>query len=146
MTMAASIELRVPFLDHELLENAWALPSALKLKGGEGKRVLRTAMVGKIPDSILHRAKAGFPLPITRWLREDLHEACRGALLSTRSLTREFIGAATVEKWLDEHRRGRVDRREELWALWVLETWRELFIEGDRQAFLVRSSSFGRAA
>ena len=146
MTMAASIELRVPFLDHELLENAWEIPSALKLRGSEGKRVLRTAMAGKIPDSILNRAKAGFPLPIARWLREDLHEACRGALLSTRSLTRDFVGAAVVEKWLDEHRCGRVDRREELWALWVLETWRGLFIEGDRQAFLARSNGFGRAA
>ncbi len=146
MTMAASVELRVPFLDHELLENAWEIPSALKFSGGAGKRVLRAAMAGQIPESILRRKKAGFPLPISRWLREDLHEPCRRALLAARSLTREFIGAAVAERWLEEHRLGRVDRREELWALWVLETWRGLFVEGDREAFLSRSLGFRRAA
>ncbi|MDR0965657.1 MAG: asparagine synthase (glutamine-hydrolyzing) [Myxococcales bacterium] len=146
MTMAASIELRVPFLDHELLENAWEIPSGLKFSRGIGKRVLRAAMAGNIPEHILTRKKEGFPLPISRWLREELHEPCRRALLSTRSLTREFVGAAIAEKWLDEHRMGRVDRREELWALWVLETWRALFVEGNREAFLTRSLGFRQAA
>lgn len=146
MTMAASIELRVPFLDHEFLENAWEIPTSLKFSLGVGKRVLRAAMAGNIPESILKRKKEGFPLPISRWLREELHEPCRRALLATRSLTREFIGASIAEKWLDEHRQGRVDRREELWALWVLETWRSLFVEGSREAFLTRSLGFRHAA
>ncbi|MGC4113835.1 MAG: asparagine synthase (glutamine-hydrolyzing) [Myxococcales bacterium] len=128
MTMAHSIELRVPFLDHELLAYAWSLPGSLKLQRGVGKRLLRVAMAGKLPEGILTRAKKGFPVPLTRWLRAKLHEQCRARLLATGSAVRTIFGARALERMLDEHRAGRVDRREELFSLWVFEEWYEAFL------------------
>ncbi|MBI5548001.1 MAG: asparagine synthase (glutamine-hydrolyzing), partial [Deltaproteobacteria bacterium] len=128
MTMAWAIELRVPFLDHELLGFAWSLPSRLKLARGVGKRLLRTSMAGKIPSAILGRPKKGFPVPLTRWLRTDLYEPCRARLLALGSASRDIFGARALERMLEEHRRGEVDRREELFALWVFEEWHATYL------------------
>ncbi|MFN7131778.1 MAG: asparagine synthetase B family protein, partial [Myxococcales bacterium] len=133
MTMAWAIELRVPFLDHELLESAWALPPSLKRRGNLGKVLLRLSMAGKIPHDILHRPKKGFPLPLTRWLRTNLHAPCRERLLAQGSCVRGAVGARLLERLLDAHRAGRADHTEELYALWVLEEW--------HRAFLARSAT-----
>lgn len=138
MTMAWAIELRVPFLDHELLESAWSLPPELKLRGAVGKHLLRMSMAGKIPEGILRRKKKGFPVPLTRWLRAELYEPCRERLLGSRSVCRGILGAAAIEGLLEEHRSGRVDRREELYALWLFEEWHEAFLTGGRRELLER--------
>ncbi len=128
MTMAWAIELRVPFLDHELLEHVWSLPSSLKLRGGVGKYLLRVAMAGRLPEAIIERPKRGFPVPLSRWLRGALYGPCRERLLASGSVARGVLGTRAIEALLEEHRSGRVDRREELWALWVFEAWHEAFL------------------
>lgn len=127
-TMSTAIELRVPFLDHVLLEHAWRLPVDLKLRGSTGKFLLRRAVAGRIPDSILHRPKKGFPVPIGRWLRTTLHDACRDQLLARNGPAHDLFGARVLTRLLEEHRTGRVDRTEELYSLWVLDGWYRRFI------------------
>src|SRR5262249_13238906 len=113
MTMAWAVELRVPFLDHLLLEHAFKLPTQLKRKWGIGKRLLRQVMRGKIPEPILRRRKKGFPVPIGRWLRNSLYGSCREELLAPWSSIKAVLGARQIEALLEEHRSGRVDRTEE---------------------------------
>ena len=79
MTMAHGIELRVPFLDHELMEHAWALPDPLKIAGGVGKALLRKAARGRVPQAILDRPKQGFATPTAAWLRGGLRELANDA-------------------------------------------------------------------
>ncbi len=128
MTMSHSIELRVPFLDHQILHSAWRLPSQLKLRRGIGKILLRHSMANKIPKAILRRPKKGFPVPLSRWLRTSLYGPCREQLLSHRSQARTILGGTIIRQLLDEHRTGRIDRSEELYSLWVLEEWHRAFL------------------
>ncbi len=128
MTMAWAVELRVPFLDHVLLESAWRLPPRFKLHHGVGKRLLRTSMRDKIPSSILRRPKRGFPLPLGQWLRGPLHDACREELLAAGSAVRGIVEHALLKQLLEEHRRGSVDRTEEIYALWLYEAWHRAYI------------------
>ena len=128
MTMAWAVELRVPFLDHVLLESVWRLPPSLKLRRGVSKSLLRTSMRDKIPGSILRRPKRGFPVPLSQWLRGPLHDACRDELLAGTSEVRSLVGASLLESLLGEHRAGRVDRTEELYALWLYEVWHRAFL------------------
>jgi asparagine synthase (glutamine-hydrolysing) len=130
MSMASSIELRVPFLDQDLLALCWSLPDDLKLHGNVGKYLLRRAMAGKLPPEILRRPKKGFPVPTGAWLRGPLHAACREALLDPRGACRTFFSSAVLERLLEEHRRGETDRTEELYALWIFEAWHRRFLRG----------------
>jgi asparagine synthase (glutamine-hydrolysing) len=128
MTMAWAVELRVPFLDHVLLESVWRLPPSLKLRWGVGKSLLRSSMRDRIPASILRRPKRGFPVPLRQWLQGPLHDACRDELLAGGSAVRGIVGGALLLKLLEEHRTGRVDRTEELYALWLYEVWHRAFL------------------
>ena len=128
MSMSSSIELRVPFLDHLMLEHAWRLPPSLKLRKGVGKYLLRRAMEGRIPEAIVRRPKRGFPVPIGGWLRTVLHAACRDRLLSANSSVRSLVSDRMLQRLLEEHRRGIVDRTEELYALWVYEEWHKAYL------------------
>jgi len=128
MTMAWAVELRVPFLDHVLLESAWRLPPSFKLNRGVGKKLLRASMRDKIPSAILRRPKRGFPLPLGRWLRGPLHEACREELLAAGSAVRGIVEHPLLKRLLEEHRRGSVDRTEEIYALWLYEAWHRAYL------------------
>jgi asparagine synthase (glutamine-hydrolysing) len=134
--MAWAVELRVPFLDHELLAAAWALPPSLKVRCGIGKHLLRVAMAGRIPRAILQRPKRGFPVPLVRWLRTSLYGPCRERLLAEGSACREIFGARWVGELLEEHRRGEADRREELYAMWVFEEWHRAFLARGREEII----------
>jgi asparagine synthase (glutamine-hydrolysing) len=128
MTMAASIELRVPFLDHTLVEWAWRLPSNLKLRGGVGKYVLRRAVGDLVPPEILGRAKQGFTIPIKGWLRDELSGSARRLLLEQGS-HRDLLDLRAVERLLTCHESGRADLSTELFTLVVFAVWHQLFIE-----------------
>jgi asparagine synthase (glutamine-hydrolysing) len=129
MSMSASIESRVPFLDHELVEFACRLPARLKLSGFTTKRVLRESARGLVPDSILRRPKMGFPVPFAGWAGGAWHGVVRDVLLDRRSRERGLIDAPAVARLLDDHRSGRRRGGDAIWALLNLELWHRTFID-----------------
>src|SRR5207302_1414571 len=130
MTMATSQELRVPFLDHRLIEWAAGLPARAKLRSSVGKWLLREAARERLPAECTAPGKRGFTVPVANWFRRQLHGPVRDALLSADSIARARFGEKAVRRLLDEHLRGSTDRKEELYALWVLELWRKRFEVG----------------
>jgi asparagine synthase (glutamine-hydrolysing) len=131
MSMSTSIESRVPFLDHELVEFAARLPERLKLNGFTTKRILREAMRGVLPESILSRPKMGFPVPFANWARGGWNDVMRDVLLDRRTKQRGLINAAAVERLLDGHREGARAGGDAIWALVNLELWYRTFIDGE---------------
>jgi asparagine synthase (glutamine-hydrolysing) len=129
MSMAASIESRVPFLDHKLVEFAARLPDAWKLSGLTTKRVLRESMKGLLPDSILNRPKMGFPVPFARWTRDGWNDVVRDVLLDRRARERGIIAPAAVDTLLRDHAAGRTAGGDRLWSLFNLELWYRTFID-----------------
>src|ERR1035438_823282 len=103
MTMANALELRVPFLDHKVVEFAAQLPQDMKLRGGTGKVLLRKAMKDVLPASILHRPKKGFPVPTMGWLRGPLKEFTRETLLSPGSACHNYFDAQVLREIVDRH-------------------------------------------
>lgn len=132
MSMAASIESRVPFLDHELLEFAFTLPDRLKIKKFETKRILRLALGNQIPHEILTRPKAGFPVPIGKWFREDYHDLIHGLVLSSDSFCSEILDRNRVKQYFTHHREGKYNHSDRLWTLANLELWHRIFIRGQK--------------
>jgi asparagine synthase (glutamine-hydrolysing) len=126
MTMAASIELRVPFLDHRIVEFAAGLPLSMKLRGGVGKYLLKRLMSDRLPSQILNARKRGFPVPIGNWLRGGLRESARSWLLDSPLLGGLFI-RSELEKLLKEHHSGRADLQDEIYGLSVLSLWQQVF-------------------
>jgi asparagine synthase (glutamine-hydrolysing) len=129
MSMAASIESRVPFLDHELVEFAARLPDHWKLSGWTTKRVLRESMKGLLPRQILHRPKMGFPVPFGRWTRGGWNGVARDVLLDRRSRERGVIDPDAVDRLLRDHAAGRTDGGDRIWSLLNLELWYRTFID-----------------
>jgi asparagine synthase (glutamine-hydrolysing) len=130
ITMATSVELRVPFLDHRLIEWSAGLPASVKLRNGSGKWILREAARHRLPAECVAPGKRGFTVPVANWMRKQLHEPLRDELLASDSLPRTRFGERAVRELLDEHKSGKADRKEELYALWVLEKWRKRFEVG----------------
>ena len=129
MSMAASIESRVPFLDHKLVEFSASLPDTWKLSGLTTKRVLREAMKSVLPASILNRPKMGFPVPLGAWLRGSWNSVASDVLLDRQSRQRGVIDPAAVEQLLRDHAAGRVDGTDRIWSLLNLELWFRTFID-----------------
>jgi asparagine synthase (glutamine-hydrolysing) len=132
MTMANALELRVPFLDHKLVEFAAALPDDCKLNGS-GKAILRQAMRGVLPDAIIDRPKKGFPIPIGSWLRGPLRQFTRDHLLTRHSACSSYLDPDALARVVNEHDQGRGDRSQEIWTLLVFELWHRQFIENRAQ-------------
>ncbi|HXH07675.1 MAG TPA: asparagine synthase (glutamine-hydrolyzing) [Vicinamibacterales bacterium] len=130
MSMAASIESRVPFLDHALVEFAARLPAAWKLRGLTTKRVLREAARDLLPRAVLERPKMGFPVPFAAWVRGPWHGLVRDVLLDTRARQRGITDPAAVAALLDRHRRGAPGGAEAIWMLLNLELWCRIFVDG----------------
>jgi asparagine synthase (glutamine-hydrolysing) len=129
--MATSIESRVPFLDHRLVEFVAQLPDRWKLAGLTTKRVLREAMKGVLPDSILNRPKMGFPVPFGIWMKGAWNGVARDVLLDRRSRERGLIDPAAVDRLLCDHAAGRTDGADRIWSLFNLELWHRTFIDGE---------------
>jgi asparagine synthase (glutamine-hydrolysing) len=132
MSMAASIESRVPFLDHKLVEFTARLPKRLKLRGWTTKFVLRRSMKGLLPDAILNRAKMGFPVPVGRWFREEYRTLIDEYVLSPRTLERGIFDPEAVKSVVAEHQNGVRNNAERLWSLLTFEMWLRQFIDGDK--------------
>jgi asparagine synthase (glutamine-hydrolysing) len=118
-SMAHSLELRSPFLDHEVMALGLALPDHLKTRGREGKIGLRRAFAGDLPPEVAKRGKSGFGVPLGRWFRQDLRELGRDVLTNDRGWFRQD----TVTRLLDEHESGHADHGHRLWCLLMLELW-----------------------
>jgi asparagine synthase (glutamine-hydrolysing) len=131
MTMANSIELRVPLLDHKLLEFAASLPENLKVRGLTTKYIVKTALRDRLPKGILQRKKAGFPVPYEMWLRTELKGWLSDVLLDSRTMSRGYFKRSGVEDLLliDSTQGG---HSKELLSLAALELWHREFLDGER--------------
>lgn len=134
MSMAASIESRVPFLDHELVEHVVTLPDRFKVRGWTTKAVLRQALKSRVPRAILHRKKMGFPVPVGTWLRGPLQPLLDELVLSSRALDRGLFAPDLLRLLAREHQAGIADHGDRLWLLANLEIWHRIFLEGDEPA------------
>jgi asparagine synthase (glutamine-hydrolysing) len=131
MSMAASIESRVPFLDHHLVEFAAALPPRMKLRGLSTKWILRQAVKPLLPAAILTRRKMGFPVPFALWMRGAGSTLARDVLLDSRARQRGITDPAAVAALIDAHAAGTADGGDALWSLLNLELWYRTFIDGE---------------
>ncbi|MBV9211884.1 MAG: asparagine synthase (glutamine-hydrolyzing), partial [Acidobacteria bacterium] len=129
MSMAVSLEARVPLLDHKLIEFVTRIPASLKLKGFETKHIFKRALRGLVPEEILHRQKQGFGVPVAEWINLQLRERIRETLTERRTRERGLFDARYVSLLLEEHERGRRDHSPALWSLLMLELWHRSFVD-----------------
>ncbi|HET6290286.1 MAG TPA: asparagine synthase C-terminal domain-containing protein, partial [Amycolatopsis sp.] len=127
VTMANSIELRVPFLDPEVFRIAAEVPLDQKLTEGTTKYALRRALAKIIPPHVLNRPKLGFPVPIRLWLRDEMYDWAKGIIADSR--TDALIDKKAALALLDEHKEGQHDRSRQLWALLMFMLWHGIFVE-----------------
>jgi asparagine synthase (glutamine-hydrolysing) len=129
MSMANSLEVRSPLLDHKVIEFAAALPSALKFRRTTSKYLLRRHLEPFLPAAFVHRPKQGFSIPLAHWLRTQLKELGFDLLLSRRTGDRGYFVPATVQELWQAHQDGRRDHSHRLWALMMFELWHRTFID-----------------
>jgi asparagine synthase (glutamine-hydrolysing) len=122
-SMLHSLELRVPLLDHKVLELAFRMPTALKLHGGRGKKILRQTFSGRLPAAIRDRGKQGFGLPLAAWLRGGLLGLAREVFSDARTRQRGILSPGGLDRLLASHLRGQRDLSNEIWLALVLELW-----------------------
>jgi len=132
MSMANSLEVRSPLLDHRVMEFAATLPSTLKYRGTTSKYFLKRHLEGRVPRDVIHRPKMGFSIPLGAWLRSDLREMAADLLLSERAVARGYFAPRRVRRLWDDHQARRRDHAHHLWALMVLELWHRLFVDQSR--------------
>ncbi|HXH81754.1 MAG TPA: asparagine synthase (glutamine-hydrolyzing), partial [Candidatus Tectomicrobia bacterium] len=129
MSMAHSLEVRSPFLDHRLIEFAATVPSHFKYRGGVSKYLVKRYVEDRVPASAIHRPKQGFEIPLATWLRGELRAMATDLVLSPRALGRGYVLPAYVRRLWEEHQAGRRDHASRLWALMVLELWHRAFVD-----------------
>ena len=130
ITMSTSVEGRVPFLDHRLVEFTQDIPMAWKVRGGEPKYILKKALAGILPDDVLYRPKMGFGAPMAEWLRGDFGRKAEADVLGSPLLERGWFDVDHIAQRFREHREGRRDNALHLWILFNLTAWHDRWIEG----------------
>jgi asparagine synthase (glutamine-hydrolysing) len=130
MTMATSVEARVPFLDRELVEFALALPMDMKVRGGVGKWLLKRTVDGLLPSDIVHRKKQGFGAPVAEWFRGDLGARAQREIRSSSLAERGLLDYARIDQLWAEHRSGRMDWSFQLWNLYNVSAWHDHWVAG----------------
>lgn len=138
MSMAASIESRVPFLDHEFVEHMVAIPGRFKVRGWRTKAVLRAALRDLLPREILTRRKMGFPVPVGRWFRRPFWPVVQEFVLGPRALQRGLFEPSLLRRLAGEHRAGEGEHGDRLWLLVNLEMWQRIFLDGEDIAAVMR--------
>ncbi len=131
MSMATSLETRVPFLDHRFVEFSATIPSRLKLQGKNTKYLLKKAMGGILPPQILNRGKEGFSIPIKNWLKEDLKPLMLEVLDQQKIKREGFFNANYVEQLKKEHLSGKQNHSHRLWSMMVFGIWQDLYLRGE---------------
>jgi asparagine synthase (glutamine-hydrolysing) len=134
-SMANSLEMRSPLLDHKVMEFAAALPRHLKLRGlSDKKYLLKAAFRQLLPPSILKRPKMGFGIPLDVWLRGDLKELAYDVLLDSTAAGRGYFRTEVVRRYLDEHLAGVAHHQYRIWNLLMLELWQRTYLDAPRQS------------
>jgi len=143
MSMAHSIESRVPLLDNEVIEFASSLPASMKIKGGRRKHVLKEVAATLLPAEILNRPKQGFGVPLGQWFRGNLRELFADTLLAPATLQRGYFQPAFIRRVVAEHLAGTRDHTLQLWQLVVFERWHREYVDrrGSGAPELLRSAS-----
>jgi asparagine synthase (glutamine-hydrolysing) len=136
MSMAASIESRVPFLDDRLVEHVLGIPGRFKLRGLKTKVLLRRSLADLVPPQILTRRKMGFPVPVGDWLRRSYTALLDDLVLGPRARARGLWDSRSVERLVGEHRAGAANHADRLWLLLNLEIWQRIFLDGEAAATL----------
>jgi len=125
-SMANSLEVRAPMLDHQFMELMATIPTSLKLQGIKGKYVLKKAFEGRLPPDVLWRPKMGFGVPLAQWFRNDLKDMAHSVIFNDQS--QEILNSSTVRHLWDEHQSGRRNRSTELWTLFMFRLWQKQFM------------------
>ncbi|HYG63916.1 MAG TPA: asparagine synthase (glutamine-hydrolyzing) [Thermoanaerobaculia bacterium] len=133
MTMASSVELRVPFLDHRVVELGARIPPRYRIKGWSTKHILKKAMEPYLPHEILHRGKMGFPTPLARMFQREMKPYVADVLTSDRFFDRGYFQPDVVRSMVTEHTAGEKDHHRVLWQLLVLEEWHRRFVDGEER-------------
>jgi asparagine synthase (glutamine-hydrolysing) len=128
ITMSASIEARVPFLDHRLVEFTISIPMEVKIRDWQTKALLKRAVTGLIPDIIIHRPKQGFSAPVAEWFRNQLADEVKTALLEGQMMKEGYFNTAYVQELIGAHQRGLDNCAVKLWNLYNLEMWYRCWI------------------
>ncbi len=144
MSMANSLESRVPFLDHTFVEFSTRVPDSLKIRGSEQKYILKRAVEGLLPNDIIYRTKMGFPTPLRDWFRQPKAAPLLNLLLRSKGLVGEYLRPEAVENLVACHRAGHEDATDRLWRLVNLELWGNVFFQrgqGIPEGFFSRSAA-----
>ncbi len=129
MSMLNSLEVRVPFLDHELVETVFSLPSRLKLRGKTTKWILKEAFSDLLPNKIVKKPKHGFDVPIGEWIKDELREVVEDVCSGQSVTNRGLFDPQAVRRLLDDHLSGRRELNNQLWILLSLEWWQRLYLD-----------------
>jgi asparagine synthase (glutamine-hydrolysing) len=132
MSMAASLELRPPFLDHRLVETAFRLPSRLKVRHGQTKWIVKQVAARHLPDTIVSRPKVGFRVPLDSWFRGGLRDLAHDLLLGDGAFVQDVMDGRVVQRILDDHDRGRRNEEIRIWTLLSLEVWAREVLSSSR--------------
>ncbi len=127
-SMAHSLEVRVPLLDHKMVEYAASIPVRYKLQKGEGKAIFKKMLEDLLPREILYRPKMGFSIPLAQWFRHDLKGVFEERVLAPGAFLHDLMHPQAIRSWWDQHLRGVRDYSTHLWALLMLECWGEKFL------------------
>ena len=127
-SMARNLEVRSPFLDHELVELCAALPNEWKVNSRQGKLILREIVAPDVPPAVLRAKKRGFSVPLEQWWRGEARQQIRDGLLPLHPSLAPFLNERAIAELLDEHQSGRANHAQRLWNLWVLNEWARMFL------------------
>ena len=130
MTMAASIELRVPFLDHEIVEFVSSLPANYKIRNGEGKFILKKVMEGVLPRKIIYRKKKGFTVPTQRWFADELLGPAKDIILGSKLMNTGWFQKEYLENMFERHSKRKEDYSRRIFSLLVLYHWLDIYKMG----------------
>jgi asparagine synthase (glutamine-hydrolysing) len=130
MTMATSIEARVPFLDHEFVEFAFSLPERMKVRDGQGKYILKRAVEGLLPKEIIYRPKQGFGAPVSEWFRGEVGENAQRQIRESSLAERGLLDYDYIDSLWRRHRAGRGDWGPQLWILYNVSAWHDYWVAG----------------
>ncbi|NCY08242.1 MAG: asparagine synthetase B, partial [Betaproteobacteria bacterium] len=121
--MAVSLETRVPFLDHRVVEFAWQLPQSLKIREGQGKWLLRQVLYRYVPKALIERPKAGFGIPVGQWLRGPLRDWAEDLLEPKAMQAQGYLDPDLIQAVWQTHLSGRVDHTPKLWTVLMFQAW-----------------------